>query len=98
MSYVFIYKVFIQKIIIKQNVKVKISENDYNEIELKYLKPDKSYLSYNGYKYHRISKIENKSKTIRYRCIGCLSCGLLVKEDKIFSHPSIKDGSDQKIF
>ena len=68
-----------------------MSENDYNEIEWKYLKPDKSYLSYNGYKYHRISKIENKSKTIRYRCIGCLSCGLLVKEDKIFSHPSIKD-------
>ncbi len=58
MSYVFIYTVFIQKIIIKQNVKVKISENDYNEIELKYLKPDESYLSYNGYKYHRISKIE----------------------------------------
>jgi hypothetical protein len=49
MSYVFIYTVFIQKIIIKQNVKVKISENDYNEIELKYLKPDESYSSYNGY-------------------------------------------------
>jgi hypothetical protein len=40
-TYIFIYTLFIQKIVIKQNLKVKKSDNNYNEI---------SFLSYNGHK------------------------------------------------